>query len=37
MSLHASPEDQMQQKDRLWGATAKTLTKEPESKKDEII
>lgn len=37
MNLNASPKDQMQQKERLWGARVKLLTKELESKKGEII
>lgn len=37
MNLRASPKDHMQQKESLGGATAKMLTKEPESKKGEVI
>lgn len=37
MNLSASPKDQVQQKEQLWGATIKMLTKEPESKKGEVI
>lgn len=37
MNLSASLKDRMQQKEILWSATIKMLTKELDSKKGEVI